>query len=73
MTSTDVFAAVKNLRDKDAGARADAARRLVLLTVKAKTPALVEAGPFYLPSGLINSPLTNDREHNGARDASRGR
>ena len=45
LTSANVPAAIKDLTDTDARVRADAARRLVLLGVKAKTasPALVEA------------------------------
>ena len=43
LTHVDVQAAVKDLKNKDAGVRADAARRLVLLVVKAKPPNLLEA------------------------------
>jgi hypothetical protein len=45
LTSAEVPAAVKDLKDKDARVRAAASRRLVLLGVNAETasPALVEA------------------------------
>jgi tetratricopeptide (TPR) repeat protein len=43
LTNADVPAAVKDLKNDNSAIRAEAARRLVLLAVKAKTPALVEA------------------------------
>ena len=55
LTSVDVQAAVKDLKNKDAGVRADAARRLVLLVVKAKTPNLVEAASPALIEALKDS------------------
>lgn len=55
LTSADVSAAVRDLKDKDAGVRADAARRLVLLAGKAKAPNLVEAASPALIEALKDS------------------
>jgi len=55
LPSADVTAAIKDLKDKDAGVRADAARRLVLLTVKAKPPSLVEPASPALVEALKDS------------------
>src|SRR3569832_1401690 len=55
LTNADVSAAVKDLKDKDAAVRADAARRLVLLAGKAKAPNLVEAASPALIEALKDS------------------
>ena len=55
LTNADVSIAVKDLQDKDAGVRADAARRLVLLAGEAKAPNLVEAASPALIDALKDS------------------
>ena len=55
LTNADVPAAVKDLKNDNAAIRAEAARRLVLLAVKAKTPALVEASSPALIEALKDS------------------
>jgi len=52
LTGAGIPAAVKDLKDKDPGVRADAARRLVLLALKAPNPALVEAASPALIDAL---------------------